>query len=373
MAAQTISAAGQRDSGLDSLRGLMLIGMALNHVTSHLHVLTDHPFGYTSMAEGFVFLSGLIAGLVYTRRLQRHGPAAVLKGSRARAVTLYLCHVALFAGVWAWVNFYFAAVGIPAGNTPPAMLDHPALSLLSGALLVSQPPLLDILPMYAGFLLLLPAVLSALEAGRRGRVLALSFGAWLLTNLFWPSLAVNLGVVQTGAFNWGAWQLLFLVGVVCGHARATGVALLPRRQAWLVVPALALCGWFFLIRHWYVPAPFATFADWVNKNNLAPVRLLNTCALFLLVHGAFVRWPRAFHWRPLALLGRHSLAVFSTHIAVAYVLFAFPQVVSATPARTWIGTATMLGSLFAVALWQERTRRSPARFAPPSPTGQPLM
>ncbi len=86
---------------------------------------------------------------------------------------------------------------------------------------------------------------------------------------------------------------------------------------------------------------------------LAPARLLNTLALFFLVHLAFVRWPRLFVWPPLALLGRHSLAVFSAHVATAYVLFAFPQYVSSTLAQAWLGTAIMLAVLFGVALLSE--------------------
>ena len=357
MPARSQASPEQRDRGLDSLRGLMLIGMAVNHIASRLQIITDHPFGYTSTAEGFVFLSGLVAGLVYTRRGQRNGPVAAARACQLRGATIYKYHLALFTGVLVWAAVFFACAGHPAGGTPPAMLQHPWLSLISGFLLLNQPPLLDILPMYAGFMFLLPAVLSALDAGHRRNVLVISLTGWLLTNLVLPDVPVELGVLRTGAFNWGAWQFLFFAGVVCGHARATGTALLPRRRRmWLVVPALVLCAWCFMIRHWYWPALFAHFADWVNKNNLAPVRLLNTFALFLLIHLAFVRWPRAFTWRPLALLGRHSLPVFATHIAVAYVLFAFPQVVAATPARTWIGTAIMLASLFGVAIWREESR-----------------
>ena len=56
MVVQDTSPAGRRDGGLDSLRGLMLVGMAVNHIASPLQVLTDHPFGYTTSAEGLVFL-----------------------------------------------------------------------------------------------------------------------------------------------------------------------------------------------------------------------------------------------------------------------------------------------------------------------------
>ena len=368
MVVQDTSPAGRRDGGLDSLRGLMLVGMAVNHIASPLQVLTDHPFGYTTSAEGLVFLSGLVAGLVYTRRRERNGPAAARRASWLRAGTLFGWHSALFVAVWFWANSYFALAGEPPSYTLPAMYLQPSLSLVTGMFLLNQPPLLDILPMYAGFMLLLPAVLATLEAGHRGRVLACGFAGWALTNLFWLNAPTDLGVIRTGAFNWGAWQLMFLAGVVCGHARATGTALLPKRTHWLVIPAVLLCVWCFLVRHWYWwPAQIPGFPAWENKNNLAPVRLLNTFALFLLIHLAFVRWPRAFEWRPLALLGRHSLAVFSAHITLAYVLLAFPEVFAATPFQAWMGTIIMLATLFAVAVWREGTGSAAVARETPRP------
>ena len=356
----------------------MLVGMALNHIASPLQVFTDHPLGYTSSAEGFVFLSGLVAGLVYTRRRERLGPTATAVASWRRAGVIYGCHLALFAGLLIWTQAFTRITGEVPGNAPRAMLDHPWASLPFGALLINQPPLLDILPIYAGFMLLLPFLLSALSAGRHGLVLALSVVAWGLTNAAFPLVPYIAGVVQAGAFNWGAWQLIFVLGVMMGHARATGRSLLPRPSLGLLLPALAVCTYGFLLRHWYLPAPFAGFADWVNKNNLAPARLLNTLALFYLVHLAFGRWPRAFGWPPLALLGRHSLAVFSTHVATAYVLYAFPQYVSTGLAQTWLGTGLMLGAMALVALACERAKRpAPAQSwcssasLDPAPSGRP--
>ncbi len=51
-----------RIAAFDSLRGALLLVMALNHVPSDLRVLTDQPLGFFSAAEGFVFVSGLLAG-----------------------------------------------------------------------------------------------------------------------------------------------------------------------------------------------------------------------------------------------------------------------------------------------------------------------
>ena len=50
----------RRDTLFDSLRGLLLVTMAINHIPSDLHPLTDGALGFVSSAEGFVFLSGLV-------------------------------------------------------------------------------------------------------------------------------------------------------------------------------------------------------------------------------------------------------------------------------------------------------------------------
>jgi hypothetical protein len=157
--------------------------------------------------------------------------------------------------------------------------------------------------------------------------------------------------------------------VIGGHASVTGRALLPaKRRPWLIAGAVALCAWCFVVRHWYSwPASIHGFPNWENKNSLAPVRLLDTFALFLLIHFAFVRWPHAFNWRPLALLGRHSLMVFSAHIVLAYLLLAFPEIFAATPFQAWMGTLIMLSTLFAVAVWREGARQTGAAAGLPRP------
>ncbi|MGQ9667208.1 MAG: OpgC domain-containing protein [Anaerolineae bacterium] len=42
----------------------------------HWRRYTHEPVGFVSAAEGVVFLSGLVAGLVYSRVLQEQGPAS---------------------------------------------------------------------------------------------------------------------------------------------------------------------------------------------------------------------------------------------------------------------------------------------------------
>ena len=53
-----------REVFLDTLRGLLLVLMLLEHAPGPLHAWTLHWFGFLSEAEGFVFLSGCVAGWV---------------------------------------------------------------------------------------------------------------------------------------------------------------------------------------------------------------------------------------------------------------------------------------------------------------------
>ena len=63
----------QRDLRLDTLRGLLLVLITINHFGSWspeawwITQLTWQPLGYVSAAEGFVFLSGFIFATVYLR------------------------------------------------------------------------------------------------------------------------------------------------------------------------------------------------------------------------------------------------------------------------------------------------------------------
>ena len=51
---------------LDALRGLMLVLMTLTHLPTRVADPLGQPLGHVSAAEGFVMLSGYMAGMVYT-------------------------------------------------------------------------------------------------------------------------------------------------------------------------------------------------------------------------------------------------------------------------------------------------------------------
>src|SRR5665213_2571168 len=85
-----------RDLRFDSVRGLMLVCMAINHLPSALRFLTDESVGVFSAAEGFVLLSGIVAGWVYTRRLRRDGREALGSAAWKRMALIYRWPVVAF-------------------------------------------------------------------------------------------------------------------------------------------------------------------------------------------------------------------------------------------------------------------------------------
>src|SRR5689334_18236761 len=66
---------GSRDLRLDFLRGFAVLAMVVDHIggPSWLYALTGGNKFYTSAAEGFIFISGLLVGVVYGRIVQRDG------------------------------------------------------------------------------------------------------------------------------------------------------------------------------------------------------------------------------------------------------------------------------------------------------------
>jgi hypothetical protein len=353
----------QRLMHVDALRGLLLVVMAVNHVPSSLQVVTNHFFGFVSGAEGFVFLSGLMCGMVYSKRYYRYGANQMKSAAMRRACAVYVYHAVTFVAVVAGLQLFKMATGRASAAAAPLLAAHPLGSLISGLVLVQQPSLFDILPMYCAFLLALPWVLIACGKGEGRGVLVGSGIVWVLALIFSPQQPLIRGYINTGSFNLLAWQLLFMVGAVLGHGWAVQRPLLARPRAATIAPAFALAAVLFCARHAWIHLPLRpSWLDWLtNKNNLAPLRLLDTALIFYLVYAMVTRVPRWFSWRPLAFLGRHSIFVFAGHIFVAYSIQSYPHYFDGSVWGRAISTAIMIGALFIAAAihegWQNRAKR----------------
>lgn len=355
-----------RDIRLDAIRGVLLIIMAAVHVPTPLSHLLQEPLGFTSAAEGFVFLGASLAGFVYGKSHLQAGWRVMSHRVWGRAGRVYLTHMAMLlpAVLLAWAAGNRLA---PLANQFHDFLAHPWASLALLPLLLHQPPLFDILPLYVVFLLATPLLLAV--ARRRGWaiVLAVSALGWLAAQFnLEPRVigdASQVFPVRLGAFNLAAWQFLWVAGLALGE---TAVRRPLIRREWrpgvgTVAFALVVVG--LLSRHglwpqaWFSPDLYL----WMDKWTLGPLRLLNFGAwvVFLLA------WNPAFLPQllsPVALLGRHSLAVFAFHVPVAIVAISLIQTASLSSAPQLLIGLMVVALLFPWAAWLERRSRRPARI-----------
>jgi hypothetical protein len=86
-----------------------------------------------------------------------------------------------------------------------------------------------------------------------------------------------------------------------------------------------------------------------NKGTLGPLRVVNVALLFLLVSIAVRAHSGWFTWAPLTFLGRHSLAVFTTHVVVAEVILGLPQWFDTSATARALGNLLLLAAMFAAA------------------------
>ncbi|HEY5080250.1 MAG TPA: OpgC domain-containing protein [Opitutaceae bacterium] len=355
----------KRDLRFDTLRGLFLVCMTINHLPTELRTVTDQSIGVFSAAEGFVFLSGLIAGWVYTRKLRAAGE--IWSASLARSKTIYLWHVASFLASFVCVQLVGHLFGFCSTTSPRLFYEHPVASLGLGFSLLYQPGLLDLLPMYCAFVLLLPSVIGSLEAGHRWRALAISGAVWFAAQLAPPLAGVPLGLINTGTFNLFAWQFLFVAGIAIGHARASGRAQVARPSPWVVAGAAAIAAYGLGIRHagWLSLWPDRIYGILLNKPALGLLRIADFGSVAYLVAILGERFPRLLTFRPLALLGRRSLAVVAVQTVVVLGVLQFSALFSTALDRT-LTAAGVIALLFAAAAAHERL----APAAPPIRTRQ---
>ncbi|MGB1321053.1 MAG: OpgC domain-containing protein [Vibrio gallaecicus] len=319
----------QRNHSIDTIRGALLLIMTINHFIwitvgwAGIQLITLQPFGQVGAAEGFILVSGLMVGLIYTGA----DAASNKKKLLTRAKQLYIYHLIAILAVLT-IAYCFISFSQPANTFYselfPGLIGNTVPTLVASFTLLHKPPYFDILPMYVAFLLISPLIISQLKKKRIYWVITISVLLWLGSRYFDLSTLLTLyfaeGTINTGYFSWLAWQLIFVVGICLGYC--------SRHQPinWFKHPAITfLVSIIALVLFVFQRNIFAqygihqgTLYELADKPLLGWLRIFN---LFLLVYlfGYIIhRWPQALTFKPLALLGRHSLYVFSWHYVVIF-------------------------------------------------------
>jgi hypothetical protein len=365
-------ASSSRRWEIDALRGLMLVLMTLTHLPTRLTTPLGQPFGFVSAAEGFVLLSAYMAGLVYGRLAWRKSVVEMERAFWKRALKVYWCQAATLGFLFTVIAFIGVKVEQPAVTDLMSFyLQRPFVALISGLMLIYEPPLLDILPLYVLFMLVSPWVLALALRHGWWPVMATSALLWVLAQFGlgqWiydgttTLVRVPVPFHETGSFATYGWQFLWMIGLWMGASRNA-----PDARPF-VFPNAVLVGAVFVgvtcmvWRHKVGQAPFEANEQLnmlFDKWQLGPLRLLDLIALTVLTirFGPPLtrRLPRQHY---LETLGKASLPVFCAHLVVVLLTLTF---MGSRLDRPWWQDILLLiacfGSLYVVArisLWIDK-------------------
>jgi hypothetical protein len=358
----------------------------LTHLPTFLPPYTNQPFGFVSASEGFIFLSALFTGRIYFRLAEREGYPAMRGKLLLRTLRLYGYHALLLAFV------FLVAVPIAArGNLPQLhnLLDFyfavgPKQAITEAFLLIYQPPLLDILPMYILFLLFTPLALTISRRFGWSPILAGSTTLWFLAHLglreaehnFVNSvLRAHIPINEMGSFDLWAWQFLWILGLWFGVRWAQDNLPVEKWARTVVIPAAIVVAVLLPFRYAVGRGiELGAFEPLFDKWHFGVVRLINfAAAAALLIRFQQILRPLAV--RPLVLLGQASLQVFCVHLLFTFVGLTLLRNAPMLPVwqQVTLLAATLAGMLLTAKIFSKseaKTERKGDR-APETPQVEP--
>ena len=304
----------RRDHRVDALRGLALLMMFADHIPQNLlNRFTMRNIGFADAAEIFVLLAGFASMLAYGRVLEMAGLRRGLDRIARRIGKLYLFQASLVVISIVLIRAYSQVHPTSPDYLEPE-LAHGHANLWRAIFLFALPANLNILPLYIVLLATFPIIWALM---RRGLAVALvpSAAVWLAVNLD-PDINVPNWLDPDGwYFNPFAWQFLFALGASLAVVSTRFGGDLPRLRP------LVIAAWTYLALSALDAFPYAAyglpslapFPIQPSKTVLSPLRLLDVLAIFYLVASSNLarRAAESPPGRFLALLGRHSLEVFT--------------------------------------------------------------
>lgn len=360
---------------LDVCRGFMLFVMTFNHLVAFPFIGATALYNYTmdaaygkfgliSNSEGFFFIAGITAGIVYGRLLLQKRDLEVWSRISKRIKQMYGIYAVLMAGfamfaafnheyhanwkmlhtmIWVWIDqpgiHYF--------------LDHPLNGFAMGLAFLYQPPFFDLFATYIFLFALTPFLLNQLKKERTAYLLIASIICYIAAQ-YDPGILERILLtylpVKLSWFHLGAIQILFVMGLILGFLFVKGrLPNLHKVFVGAIALLLGIAGWLFI-----------SGIDIQNAPHLGLLRLSLFC---LKAYAVFL----ARHWitfKPLALLGRHSLVVFTYHIVLTFLLVFFLSEITALPlALKYFILATSIATIWIPAYLQEHMRKRAKRIA----------
>lgn len=310
--------AGNRIDGIDFWRGVALVTIFIDHAPDNVFQnITHGNFGFSDAAELFVFLSGASVALAYGSRFFGGNTGTAIRAVFRRAFTLYWVQVLislLTIGIFITAALWWGDDDLIEDEDTEVVVSSPLRGISAILALAHQPDNANILPLYIVLLLITPVFLLM---ARRNDWLMLFVSAviYLAARVF--ELNIPSWPLDDGwFFNPLAWQFIFAIGLFVGRRLPSGGIPYDRRLFVLCLAMLAVS--FVLVTDGLGLAPgLSTDVREVlddTKTNLGPVRLVHYLALaYVISHSGLTQvLRRTVAYRPLSIIGRHSLPVFAT-------------------------------------------------------------
>lgn len=309
-----------RIRALDSIRGLLLLQMTLDHFGKPIYTYLYQCFGFFTAAEGFFFLSGFV-GMYAAVSKQAKDPTQSWMRKRAGRIWIYHTLTLVTMATLA----YFCLPRIAYLFQP--IYNHPLQSTALSLALIHTPVWMDVLPLYVILMLVgsftFPLFVKAKSKTQVFLLWLPSLGVWLAAQ-FGLRDAVN-GIfprwVYHGDFDPYCWQLVYFTGaaVAAWWKRTTNTVYIRKATPWLLLPFAFCLLWSHQLLPLQPPSEFMT-----SKEHLGILRFADFFMFMMLIGGIVRKWPAALDFKCTNVIGRHSLDVYSAHIVFLLLWFSTP-------------------------------------------------
>jgi len=350
---------------LDFFRGLVLLIIVVDHIGgSILSRATLHAYALCDAAEVFVFLGGFATATAYAALAERRSETIARGRFVRRSFEIYRAFL-VTAALMLLVSAVLTALSIDGPNLAITdlddLLDTPVAALRDIVLLRRQPYLASVLPMYAFFALLVPAILP-LARRKPWLLLAGSVALWAGA----PAIGSYLPAAPDmhWDFNPFAWQLMFVLGVLA-RCQPVYQRISAHRLGWLVsMLAFAVVAGAAYYKLVLMHAPLAPSL----KQNLSYLRAGNFLAIaWLTANLTELGWARKIARRLpwIGLIGRQGLLCFIAGAVISLVIDSVLYAATDGYLNYPLGLladAAAVGALLAVALGVEPFKRFVGRF-----------
>lgn len=330
-----------RIGSIDLLRGYFIVVMLVDHVArfpSGYDLLSGRNALWFSAAEGFVTISGLLVGYIYTPKILA-ATRDVTKKLFRRALVLYIAVISLAVFFMAYSHFILHEGNFIPDTSTPIVFVFQLLTLQFSY------GWAEFLTHYVIFLLIAPIGLYLIAKKRAWLLLLISGIVWLLH--LWP------GAEQSRYEFTASWQFLFFLGMFVGAHLLSINAWVRNRfekknieyatySLWgLAFVLFAVSSFFsygaFLIsdnipgfawligsvNDFWTPLNETFFSWWTNKNTVAPLRILFGIVIFWALFTLFHRFARQIHKYTNGLflvLGKQPLFAYGFGAVVIFII-----------------------------------------------------